>query len=140
MTKHPFLSPDWITAALEIRDELAGSRGVAAPPLRVNLHVTNVPFGTGTIAASIDTSRGSSVPVLGTIADADASITLEHETARTLLLSQDPQAVMTAFLMGQIRIDGDIAKLVELQQLDQSPDTRALAIEINRRVLEITAD
>lgn len=140
MTTYPFLSPEWIEAALEIRDEYASRVDEPPSEIRVNLVVTDVPFGDDRIEASIDTSTGSPIPVLGGITDPETTITFDYETARTLLIAQDPQAAGAAFMSGRIRVDGDLTKLFALRQLTPTPDALALAAEVNQRVLDITSD
>lgn len=139
MPTFTFLSPEWVDAAVAIRDDYAADAPADLPAIRLNLVVTEVPFGAGTAEASIDTSEGSTIPRLGTVADADATVTLDYRTAHALLIQRDPEAAMMAFMMGQIRVDGDLAKVLALQQLDAPNATRAVVAEAHDRVLAITA-
>jgi hypothetical protein len=136
---HQFLSPGWISAALEIRDEFAARHDVVLPSIRINLVVSDVPFGDGSAAASIDTSSGSTIPRIGLVDEPDATVTLDYRTAYALLVGRDPQAAMLAFMSGSIRVDGDLAKLLALQQLDAPQSAEAIVVEAHTRVLEITA-
>ena len=58
MSKHEFLSEEWIAAAQEIREEYAGSIGTSPPPMKMNVVITDVPFGEGAVDAHIDTTDG----------------------------------------------------------------------------------
>ena len=47
-------------------------------------------------------------------------MTVDYVTARALLVEGNPQAAMSAFMAGKIRVDGDLAKLMAVQ--GASPD------------------
>jgi hypothetical protein len=90
--------------------------------VRANLVVLDVPFGSGTIDAHLDTTSGSVELETGHLEAPDATITLEYPTARAMFVDGDAQVLMQAFMGGRIRIDGDLAKLLALQAaLPQSP-------------------
>ena len=139
MPAHQFLSPEWIIAALEIRDEFAERADINLPEISINLIVSDVPFGDGSATASIDTSSGSTIPQVGTLEIADATVTLDYRTAHALLVGRDPQAAMLAFMSGSIRVEGDLAKLLALQQLEAPQMAESVVAEAHVRVLEITA-
>src|SRR3546814_12386754 len=52
------LSEEWIAAAEAIREEYAGKATTAPPPMKMNVVITEVPFGEGSMDAHIDTSDG----------------------------------------------------------------------------------
>lgn len=139
MPRHEFLNPEWIEAALAIRDEYADRVEPTSMTVRLNLVITRVPFGEKTIRACVDTSEGSTIPILGQLDPADATIILRHELAKSLLLGRDPSAAMTAFLLGQIKVEGDITKLMALQATSPSAEAKTLAVEVRDRVYAITA-
>ncbi|MGZ0228821.1 MAG: hypothetical protein ACKVKO_02500 [Acidimicrobiales bacterium] len=138
MSRYEFLHPDWIDAALAIRDEYADRVEPTSALVRLNLVITRVPFVDKTIRACIDTSEGSTIPILGHLDPADATIILRHELAKSLLLGRDASAAMTAFLLGQIKVDGDLTKLIALQATSPSPAAKGLATEVRDRVYAIT--
>jgi hypothetical protein len=135
---HPFLSDEWIAAAraihAEYRDSPAGTIDYA---LRMNLVVRDVPFGEGTLDAHADTSTGELILELGHLDPVDVTLTLDYETARTMLVEQDQQAAMQAFFSGRIAIDGDLARVIVLQAQLAAPDP--VADEIAVRIRAITA-
>ena len=59
----------------------------------------------------------------GHLVEPDLSVTMDFVTARALLVEGNPQAAMSAFMAGKIRIEGDMAKLMVLQ--GASPDANA---------------
>lgn len=122
MPRYPFLSDEWIVEARAIREDLRRAQGPVVSPVRANLVVIDVPFGSGTIDAHLDTSTGSVELETGHLEAPDATITLEYPTARAMFVEGDAQVLMQAFMGGRIRIDGDLAKLLALQTaLPQSP-------------------
>ncbi len=58
MPSYPFLSDQWVAEARRIRDELAGPRPAVPHQVRMNLVVTEVPFGEDPVHAHLDTSSG----------------------------------------------------------------------------------
>ena len=60
--KHAFLSPEWIDAALAIRDEYASHLPEPPAPVRMNLLITDAPDGGDDIHASIDTGESGLLP------------------------------------------------------------------------------
>ena len=137
--RHEFLSPAWIAAALEIRAEYHDRVAEPAQPVRMNLRVTDVPFGEGEIDAHLDTAERGVFPDFGVIEGAEVMVTLDYETAKAMVVQQDLEVISHAFITGRIRIDGDMTRLLFLQDFDPPADQRALAEEINLRVLAITA-
>ncbi len=137
MPAYPFLSDEWIIEARRIREEHAGE-GITVPAVvRMNQVIIDVPFGTGTIDAHLDTSSGELVMELGHLEKPDVTVTLDYETARAIFVEGTAEAGMQAFMAGKIRVVGDFAKLMaSLQQV--SPGAFD-ASEVQRRIKEITA-
>ncbi len=117
MTKYAFLSDEWVGEAKRIYAE-AGTGGVTAgatglAPVRVNLVVTDAPFSPAPIDAHVDTSAGGFDIDVGHVPDPDVTISLGYDTARSLFVQGDVQAVLQAFLGGRIKVDGDLSKLLD---------------------------
>ena len=51
----------------------------------------------------------------GIVEGAPTTVTVPHRVARSMLVDLDPNAAITAFMAGEIRIEGDITRLMELQ-------------------------
>ena len=69
----------------------------------------------------------------GHLDEVDLHVTVDYGTARALLVDGQPQAAMSAFMAGKIRVDGDLAKLMAVQST--SPDAAALAFAAEVRAL-----
>jgi hypothetical protein len=117
MTKYAFLSDEWVGEAKRIYAESAADGAMAASanlaPVRVNLIVTDAPFSPTPIDAHVDTSAGRLDIDVGHVAEPDVTISLGYDTARSLFVQGDVQAVLQAFLGGRIKVDGDLTKLLD---------------------------
>ena len=117
MPKYAFLSDEWVGEAKRIYAEAGaggvnpGSAGLA--PVRVNLVVTDAPFSSAPIDAHVDTSAGRLDIDVGHLSEPDVTISLGYDTARSLFVQGDVQAVLQAFLGGRIKVDGDLSKLLD---------------------------
>ncbi len=130
-----FLSPEWIEAAREIRERYSSQTAPIEVAVRVNQVVTDVPFGDGELHAHIDTSSGDVDLELGHLDEPDATITLNYETARALLVERDPAKVMQAFMSGGIQVEGDLMKIMAMQASTPQDD---LALQVADEILAIT--
>lgn len=139
MATYPFLSDAWLTEARAIRAELDGHGGspTSALPVRMNLVIEEVPFGTGAIDAHLDTSSGDLEIELGHLDGADLLVTVGYDIAKEILVEGNPQAGMQAFLAGKIKVEGDMAKLMALTAA--GPGTSPAAAEAAARIKAITA-
>jgi putative sterol carrier protein len=133
---HAFLSDEWLEAAKAIREEYKGQGSPPAHAVRMNQVITEVPFGDGTIDAHMDTSSGEVQMDMGHLENPDLTVTLDYATAKAILVDGNPQAGMQAFMAGKIKVQGDMTKLMAMQQGTPDP-TQA---EIAAKIKEITAD
>ena len=134
MPKYLFLSDEWLAEAQRIREEYKGKAPASTHVLKMNQVITEVPFGSGTIDAHMDTTSGQIEMDTGHIEGADLKVTLDYPTARAILVDGNPQAGMQAFMAGKIKVDGDMTKLLALQGMPADPT----ASEIARRIQDIT--
>ena len=65
---------------------------------------------------------------------ATTSLTLQSELARKIFVDADQAAGVQGFLTGEIKVDGDLAKLVAMQTTEPSDPQKALS----KRIAEIT--
>lgn len=112
---YQFLSDEWMEAAREIRERHQDEMPEVTVSVRINQVVTDVPFGEGTIHSYMDTSSGSVVMELGELDDPDAVLTTDYDTAKAMIVDQDPTVAMKSFMEGKIRIQGDMMKLMAMQ-------------------------
>ena len=85
MAQYEFLSDKWISAARAIRDEYA-DRVPDAPQMRMNLVVSEVPFGDGAIEAHVDSSSGRIQLDLTHIEKPDVTVTADYATVKALFV------------------------------------------------------
>jgi putative sterol carrier protein len=131
---YAFLSDEWLEAAKAIREEYAGKGAPAAHVVRMNQIITEVPFGDGTIEAHMDTSSGELDMDIGHLENPDLTVTLDYATAKAILVEGNPQAGMQAFMAGKIKVQGDMTKLMAMQQGTPDP----VQAEVAAKIQEIT--
>ena len=134
MPTYPFLSDEWITAARDIREEYRGKTPAMTQVIKMNQVVTDVPFGDGDIKSHMDSSSGEMEMELGHLDDAEVTITVDYATAKAIFVDQNPQVAMQAFMAGKIKVQGDMTKLMAMQQSGIDP----LAAEVAGRIKAIT--
>jgi hypothetical protein len=61
-------------------------------------------------------------------------VTINYDIAKALLVTMDVNAAMGAFMRGEIKVEGDIAKLMSLQAAQIEP----LALEAAGRIQALT--
>jgi hypothetical protein len=137
MATYVFLSDTWIEQARRIRAEAEaeGQSATVTHSVRVNLVITDVPFTEWTVDAHVDTSSGVVEIDSGHIDPVDMVVTVDHSTARSILVEGNTQVAMQAFMTGKIKVEGDVSKLIELQSGPPGPAAQALA----ERLRDITA-
>jgi putative sterol carrier protein len=121
---YKFLSDEWVDAARTIREEVDAPT-TAPQPVKMNLVITEVPFGDGTVDAHLDTTSGSVELELGHLDPADVTATMDYDTAKAMMVDANPQAGMQAFMAGKIKLQGDMAKAMALQSGPPNPELTA---------------
>ena len=127
---YKFLSDEWVEAARKIRGEL-DSPATAPQPVKMNLVITDVPFGEGAVDAHMDTTSGELELETGHLDAPDVTATLDYETAKAMMVDANPQAAMQAFMAGKIKLQGDMTKAMALQAGPPNP-------ELTKAIQEIT--
>ena len=114
--KLEFLSPEWFAAVRRIQELHADEAAAALAGQRMvmNAVVTETPGG-GEQRFHIRIDEGRAEWGEGELDAADVTLTLDHETAKTVILGGDPQQAMQAFVQGRIQVEGDMTKLMALQ-------------------------
>ena len=138
MGVHQFLSPEWIESAMALRGELAPSAPASPHTARVNLVVTESPFGDGDFRAYIDTDAGGPLPVPGNLEDPDATVILDYAAALAAFVTDDPDVVAHGFLSGTLRVDGDLALVLILFGEGMTDEQADFARRAQARLRSIT--
>jgi hypothetical protein len=133
--KYDFLSAEWVEAAKKLRE---GFEGEVAPPahtIKMNLVITEAPFQEGDIQAHMDSTSGELQMDLGHIDAPELTVTVDWATAKAIFVDQNPQAGMQAFMAGKVKVQGDMTKLMAMQQQAPDPNAQKMADALK----EITA-
>ena len=128
-----FLSDEWLDAAKKIREGHSGDGGTIPHQVRMNLVIIDCPDGVGTggtVDAHMDTSGGSMEMDTGHLENPELTVTVDYATAKAIFVDQNPQAGMQAFMAGKVKVQGDMTKLMAMQQGTPDPSAAAIAAEI----------
>jgi hypothetical protein len=96
--------------------------------MKLNIVVTGGPAGD----KEIHSSGGNFGE--GLIDDAPTKLTVPYEVAKKTFIEGDQQAGMQAFMQGQIKVEGDMSKLMAMQTQQPSPEQAV----IQKKIAEIT--
>ena len=138
VAKYPFLSEEWIAEVRRLGDEARADGGGAKIPHQVKMNqvITDVPFGSGTIEAHMDTTSGDMQMEMGHLSDPDLTVTLDYATAKAIFVDGNPPAGMQAFMAGKVKVQGDMTKLMAMQAAPPDANAQAFA----EKVKEMTAE
>jgi hypothetical protein len=106
---HPFLSDEWFEAVEALRD-MAPAAPEEIADIAVNMVVTGGPDGD----RALHFAEGRFDR--GLVEGAPTTVTVPHRVARSMLVDLDPEVAITAFMTGEIKVEGDITRLMALQQ------------------------
>ena len=140
---HPFLSPEWIVAVRQIRDEYRHHVGSTEIEIRANVTITETPFDDPHVKGHIDTTGGALTLDEGHLDEHDFGIEMSYSVAHQIFIDRDPQAVVGILVGGQVKLTGDSSKLLLLAGMASPPAEGSaqgdLAREVIRRIDEVTA-
>ncbi|MGH9214005.1 MAG: SCP2 sterol-binding domain-containing protein [Acidimicrobiales bacterium] len=105
---HTFLSEEWFEAVEALRDE-APEPSPTMKDLTLNIVVTGTPNG----EAEVHISGGQFER--GLVDGAPTKLTVPYDVAKAVFVEGNQQAGMQAFMSGQIRVEGDMTKLMTMQ-------------------------
>jgi hypothetical protein len=106
---YPFLSETWFDAVESLRGKAPATPGELAD-VAVNMVVTGGPDGD----RALHFAEGRFDR--GLVDGAPTTVTVPYRVARALLVDLDPEAAFTAFMAGEIRVEGDVTRLLEITQ------------------------
>lgn len=124
-----FLSDEWFEQVRKIRDEVnpPAPTGPAAD-IKLNIVVTGAPGGDKEIHMNAgDFGEG--------LIEAPTKMTVPYEVAKQVFIEGNQQAGMQAFMQGQVKVEGDMSKLMAMQTVQPTPEQQQLQAKIK----EITA-
>ncbi|HBC58664.1 MAG TPA: SCP-2 sterol transfer family protein [Gammaproteobacteria bacterium] len=127
-----FLTEEWFEAVDKLRED-AGEMEVPEEleDLKLNLVVTGAPAGDqelSIVSGAFERQKSE---------DAPATITVPYEICQKLFIEQDRSVAMQAFMSGEIKIDGDMSKLMSLQSMQNQEPSEAQQ-QLQEKIREIT--
>ena len=127
--RHKFMSADWFAKVKELRD----AAGDIDTPAALHDLVINITV-TGTDDGEKQMSLVAGMIEEGHHASAATTMILPVDLAHRLFIDNDRSAGMQGFMTGQIKIEGDMSKLMALQTAQPSADQVALM----KKIQEVT--
>ena len=106
---HKFLSGSWFQEAEKILAEANAPVPDVIKDLVINFRVKGGPEGD--VEARMEAGR--LLPGFG--ANAPATVNLPFDVARKMMVENDQNAAMQAFMSGQIAVEGDMTRLMAMQ-------------------------
>jgi hypothetical protein len=120
-----FLSDEWFAKVKQITEEM-GDIDIPGPLKELTLN----------LSVSLDDGSEKKVHMSGGQfgqehkADAPVTVMLPADVAKKIFVDADQQAGMQAFMSGQMRVEGDVTKLMVLQTVQPSDDLKDLMADI----------
>jgi putative sterol carrier protein len=127
---NPFLSDAWLDDVKKITEE-AGGGGMMPESAEINMVITGGPEGD----KELHVAGGAFNK--GLLESAPTKLTLPYTVAKDMFINGNQQAAMQAFMSGQIKVEGDMTKLMAMQG-GATPDPAA-AEALQKKILEITS-
>jgi hypothetical protein len=125
-----FLSAAWLDEVEKLKDEAPAPSGPTAD-LVLNITVTGAPDG------EVEAHLNKGVFERGHAADAPTGITVPYDVAKEVFVNGNQAAAMQAFMAGQIKVEGDMTKLMALQAAGPAGATAEQA-EFQKKLQAIT--
>jgi hypothetical protein len=127
---HAFLSDGWFEEATKIFTEVAPPVPAVLQDLVINLRVKGAPNG------DIEARMAAGQLQKGFGAGAPTTLTIPYDVARKMLVENDQNAAMQAFMGGQIQVEGDMSRIMAMQAAGP-PGPESL--QVAQRIREMTA-
>jgi hypothetical protein len=130
---NPFLSDAWLEDVQKLAAEAGADAGGVMPAgVQLNLLVTGTPEGD----KELHVAEG--VFASGLLADCPTKITVPYDVAKSMFIKGDQQAAMQAFMSGQIKVEGDMTRLMAMQAAPPAGGADPAALQA--KLQEITSD
>lgn len=105
---NPFLSEPWLDEVEKLGAEAPPATGAAAD-LILNVVIPDTPDG----ERELNMQGGKFGR--GLVDGAPTKVTIPYDVAKAMFIDGNPQAAMQAFMAGQIKVEGDMTKLMAMQ-------------------------
>ena len=125
-----FLSDAWFAEATRIFQEIKPPVPAAIQDLVINLRVKGGPNG------DVEARLAAGQLQKGLAPGAPTTLTIPYDVARKMMVDNDQNAAMQAFMGGQIQIEGDMTKVMAMQAAGP-PGPESL--QVAQRIREMTA-
>ena len=106
---HPFLSDDWFAESTKIFEEIAPPVPDVLQKLVINLRVKGGPDG------DVEARMAGGQLLKGLGESAPTTLNIPYDVARKMLIDNDQNAAMQAFMGGQIQVEGDMSQIMAMQ-------------------------
>ena len=123
-----FLSDAWFAEVDKLRDQMPAPSPAVADMV-MNIVVTGGPDGD----REIRMEKGQFEQ--GLVDGAPTKLTVPYEVAKAIFIDGNSQAGMQAFMAGQIKVEGDMSKLMAMQGSAPTPEQQ----EFTKKLQAITA-
>ncbi len=124
MSKLAFLSEDWFDKVIELKNEMGD---IEIPDTIKNL-VLNITVTGGDKEVNMCMNAGNIEK--GHVDGAATTMTLPKDLALRLFIENDRAAAMQGFMAGQIKIQGDMSKMMAMQSVQPTEDQESLRQKI----------
>ncbi len=134
MSTHRFMSAGWINEINKLRDSLGGNVEVPDNAKAISLNFT-ITFDDGEEQASVVGGELKS----GHSESGKTTLILPGAVAKKLFIERDQSAAMQAFMSGQIKVQGDMSQLMQMQSMGGMPGLGGVDAEaLGKKIQEIT--
>ena len=123
---YTFLSDDWLTEVQKLVDEAGGGSGFP-DSITLNMVVTGGPEGDRELHVAGGKFQSGLV-------EAPTKLTVPFDVAKKMFVDGDQSAAMQAFMSGQIKVEGDMSKLMAMQGQGGGANP-----DLQKKMQEITA-
>jgi hypothetical protein len=127
---HPFLSDAWFAKVKRIIDEISPPIPPAIAGLVVNFRIRGGPDG------DVEARMEAGQLLKGFGADAPTTLSLPYDVARKMMVENDQNAAMQAFMSGQIQVEGDMTRILAMQAAGP-PSAEALRVSERLRAMTV---
>jgi hypothetical protein len=124
---YTFLSDEWLTEVQKLAEESGGSSGFP-DTITLNMVVTGGPQGDRELHVEGGKFQAGLV-------EAPTKLTVPYDVAKKMFVMGDQSAAMQAFMSGQIKVEGDMSKLMAMQGQGGGGNP-----DLQKKMQEITAE